>query len=164
MIYSGTSHNATDKSHAPNWLCHRNNTFLTSKRRTTSYLRTMDKTCAPKGQVAVQNSLKSRQRSKSRMKIVKNSLKFSYSALPRKYIILSPVHVCLFWVSARDRWLRFMQTTPLNVTLQPHNWGVWLASNLRDRDNLSTEDNSPAPNVSIIQRFHCRCYIKFLYT
>ena len=48
-----------------------------------------------------------------------------------------------------------MQTTPLSVTLQRHNWGVWLANNLLDRDNLSKEDKSLAPNVSIIQRFHC---------
>ena len=78
-----------------------------------------------------------------------------YSAVSRKYIILSPVNLCPFRVSAQDRWLSFMQTTPLNVTLQSYNWGVWLASNLLDRDNLSEENQSPAPNVSIIQRFHC---------
>ena len=67
--YSGTSHNGLRdmdhlytmvKPHAPNQLCHRNNTFLISERRTTSYLLTTDRTCAPKGQVAVQNSLQQR--------------------------------------------------------------------------------------------------------
>ena len=48
-----------------------------------------------------------------------------------------------------------MQTSPLNVTLQPHNWEVWLVSKLKDRDNLSKEDKSSAPNVFAIQRFRC---------
>ena len=26
---------------------------------------------------------------------------------------------------------------------------------LRDKDNLSTKDKCPAPNVSVIRRFHC---------
>ena len=36
------------------------NTFSTSERQTTSYLRTTDRKHAPKGQVAIQNSLQER--------------------------------------------------------------------------------------------------------
>ena len=59
-------------------------TFLTSERQTTSYLWTVDRTYAPKGQVAVQNSLQERTNVQvSLMKIVENSIRFStlsYSA------------------------------------------------------------------------------------
>ena len=27
--------------------------------------------------------------------------------------------------------------------------------NLRDKDNLPTKDSGSAPNVSVVQRFHC---------
>ena len=40
-----------------------------------------------------------------------------------------------------------MQT--LNVTLQPHNWEVCLASNLRDRDNLSKQNKSFARYLEV---------------
>ena len=33
--------------------------------------------------------------------------------------------------------------------------GRGLLANLRDKDNLSTVDKTPAPDVSVIWRFHC---------
>ena len=88
------------------------------------------------------------------MKSVENSVKFSTLAT-QQYLESLLLLIFVHLVSAWDHWLSFMQTTPLNVTLQPYNWGVCLVSNLLDRDNISTEDNSPAPSVSVIQRFHC---------
>ena len=32
---------------------------------------------------------------------------------------------------------------------------IIFGDNLRDRDNLSTMDKRPVPNVSVIRRFHC---------
>ena len=88
---------------------------------------------------------------KSLIKIVENSIKFStfsYSAVPRKYIILSSVNFCRFRVSAQIADSASCRLHPFNVTLQHHNWGVWLASIFQDRDNLSKVDKSPAPNYS----------------
>ena len=143
QCYSGTSHNGLSKIQTAS-IQQTNNVppidfaietiHFQPQRRTTSYLRTTDRTRAPKGQVAVQTIIASKggQRLKFRIKSVEISIKFStfsYSAVPRKYIIFFfflPIYC--FRVSARDHWLSFMQTTPLNVTLQPHNWGAWLAS------------------------------------
>ena len=42
-----------------------------------------------------------------------------------------------------------------------------MLANLRDKDNLSTVDKTPAPNVSVVWRFHCIAitgFFFFLYT
>ena len=140
----------------PHWFCNRNSTFSTSERWTTSNLETMGRTHVPKGQVAVQNSLQEQTMMEvsDKNNIVKISIKFltsSYSVVPRKYIILSSVD-CPFIVSTRDLWLGFMQTTPLSVTCTfiIEGCGCLATSKMG-----TTSDKSPAPNVFVIQRFHC---------
>ena len=90
LRYGPPPYNVTDKQRAPDRFCHRNNKFSTSERRTTSYLWTTDRTCAPKGQVAVQNSLQERtdsdEASGRKCEISITISNDSYSAAPRKYI------------------------------------------------------------------------------
>ena len=58
--------------------------------------------------------------------------------------------------SVFDRDLLLVGHTPLHKNLLTSSrLGVWPVGNLRDRDNLSTTDKSPAPSVSAVQRFHC---------
>ena len=48
-----------------------------------------------------------------------------------------------------------LQATPLNTISDLRIEGRGLLANLRDKDNLSTADKTPAPNVSVVWRFHC---------
>ena len=50
----------------------------------------------------------------------------------------------------------FFQSTMYNfMTYVMANYVYTFRHNLRDRDNLSTMDKRPVPNVSIVRRFHC---------
>ena len=97
--YSGTSHNRLSEIQTA-FLQRTNNVppivfaieiihFQTSQRRTTSYFRTTDRKCAPKGQIAVQNSLQEWTEIEASDGKCEISIKIStdsYSAAPRKYI------------------------------------------------------------------------------
>ena len=92
------------------------------------------------------------------MSIKISTLIFSYSAVPRKHIILSSIVFYLFFFFFLVL-LIFVYSACLHeitdsASCRPYP-SMCLASNLRDRDNLSIKDKSHAPNVSIIQRFHC---------
>ena len=45
------------------------------------------------------------------------------------------------------------------VNLGTEGWDLLV--NLQDRENFSTKDKIPTPNVSVIQRFHCT-YFQFM--
>ena len=57
--------------------------------------------------------------------------------------------------------------TPLHTNLLTSSrLGCGQLVNLRERDDLSTMDKSPAPNASTVQRFHCitgnRCRVALI--
>ena len=55
--------------------------------------------------------------------------------------------------------IQTLQATPLNskyiLATSGLSLGRGLLANLRDKDNLSTADKTPVPNVSVVWRFHC---------
>ena len=120
--------------------------FLISEIRTTSTLRTMDNADGPERQQLYKITSESRWKSKPWVKFSTHW----YSAAPRKTILVDSV--CLGSVQS-VYCIITLQATPLNsnylfATSE-------LLVNLQDKDNLSTVDKTPAPNVSVIWRFHC---------
>ena len=110
-----------DKLCDPDWFCHRNNTFSTSERWTTAYLRTMDRRHAPKGQVAVQNSLQKQteiETSGGKCEICIKVLTDGYSAAPRSTLVLS---IFVRLVSPHEvADLASCRPLPSQQLLQPH--------------------------------------------
>lgn len=54
------------------------------------------------------------------LKTVGNSAIFSYLTVPTKHVILSSLDFCTFRVTMWDRWLSFLQITPLNRACCTH--------------------------------------------
>ena len=144
----------TDSCRGTDCFCHIYSVFLTSEIRTTSILRTTDNADGPERWQLYKITSESGRKSKPWVKISTHC----YSAAPRKTVkwFDSVRVVSIQSVSC----IITLQATPPIVNLIPIRdlriEGRGLLANLLDKDNLSTVDKTPAPDVSVIWRFHYR--------
>ena len=125
----------------------------------TTYLRTMDRTRDPKGQVAVHSNLHERTKIEVPGEKYEISIKLSifiYSIKPWKY-----TRCFILWIFIRLECLHMLHEIADSASwdhtpLQPHNWGVWLAIATSEIETMSLQRTRVLPPMCpIIQRFQC---------